>query len=201
MNRIGMMIDVSHISDQAFYQVIALSKTPVIASHSSLRRFTPGFERNMDEPMVKVLAQKGGVIMINFGSGFLSAEARQWRDQLSMARNRLIQEEGDASPKLATFEEDYTARHPYPFSTLAQVLDHIDYVANLVGIDYVGLGSDFDGVGNTLPEGLKDVSMYPLLIQGLLDRGYAEDGIKKILGGNLLRVWKAVEDFAASNAP
>lgn len=199
MNRIGMMIDVSHISDQAFYQVIALSKTPVIASHSSLRRFTPGFERNMDEPMVKALAEKGGVIMINFGSGFVSPEARQWRDQLTMARNRLIQEEGDTSPKLATFEQDYTAQHPYPFSTLAKVLDHIDYVVNLVGIDYVGLGSDFDGVGNTLPEGLKDVSMYPHLVQGLLDRGYAEDGIKKILGGNLLRVWKSVEDFAASN--
>ncbi len=197
MNNIGMLIDISHVSDDAFYQVIELTQAPVIASHSSLRKFTPGFERNMNDDMVKKLGENGGVIMINFGSGFVTKEARQWRAGMSQARNQIIKTEGADSPKLANFEATYREENPYPYSTLSEVLDHIDHVVNLIGIDHVGIGSDYDGVGDSLPEGLKDVSDFPNLVQGLMDRDYSESDIKKILSGNILRVWSEVETFAA----
>lgn len=191
MNRLGMMIDISHVSDQAFYQVIELSKTPVIASHSSLRAFVPGFERNMDDAMVKALAKNGGVIQINFGSSFVVSQANQWGLQFKAALA--------AAPKGTdekSFRAAYLKQYPYPFANVDTVLDHIDYVTKLVGVDYVGIGSDYDGVGDSLPEGLKDVSTYPNLIAGLLRRGYSEADIEKILSGNLLRVWRAVEAHA-----
>ncbi|MFC3092689.1 membrane dipeptidase [Alteromonas sediminis] len=196
MNDIGMIIDISHVSDAAFYQVMELTEAPVIASHSSMRKFTPGFERNMDDDMIRALAKNNGVIMINFGSGFVTREARVWRDQYSAARKALIEKEGEDSPKVATFDEDYKKTNPYPFSTLEEVLDHIDHVVDVVGIDYVGIGSDYDGVGDSLPTGLKDVSTFPNLIQGLLDRKYSEADIKKILNENVLRVWRDVERYA-----
>lgn len=196
MNNIGIMIDISHVSDAAFYQVLGLTKVPVIASHSSMRKFTPGFERNMDDDMLKALAENGGVIMINFGSGFVSPVARLWRDKMGEQRQALIDEFGQDSEQVADFNKEYLAQNPYPFSTLAMVLDHIDHVVNTVGIDYVGIGSDYDGVGDSLPEGLKDVSTFPNLIQGLLDRGYSEANIEKLLSGNVLRVWRAAEQFA-----
>ncbi len=199
MNNIGMLIDISHVSDKAFYQVLELSKTPVIASHSSLRKFTPGFERNMNDDMIKALADNGGVIMINFGSGFVTKEARQWRDGLAKAQNALIEKEGKDSDKLAEFEAIYRKENPYPYSTIGEVLDHIDHVVKLVGIEHVGLGSDFDGVGDSLPIGLKDVSYFPHLVQGLLNRNYTEADIQKILSGNVLRVWKQVENYADKN--
>ncbi|MCU7555518.1 dipeptidase [Alteromonas sp. ASW11-19] len=199
MNNIGMLIDISHVSDDAFYQVIELTKAPVIASHSSLRKFTPGFERNMNDDMVKKLGENGGVIMINFGSGFVTKEARQWRAGMSQARNQIIKTEGADSPKLENFEATYREQNPYPYSTLSEVLDHIDHVVNLIGIDHVGIGSDYDGVGDSLPEGLKDVSDFPNLVQGLMDRDYSESDIKKILSGNILRVWSEVEDYASKS--
>ena len=197
MNNIGIMIDISHVSDAAFYQVLEITEVPVIASHSSMRKFTPGFERNMDDEMLKALAQNGGVIMINFGSGFVSPVARLWRDRMGEQRQALIDQFGEDSEQVATFNQEYKKQNPYPFSTLEMVLDHIDHVAKTVGIDYVGIGSDYDGVGDSLPEGLKDVSTFPNLIQGLLDRGYNESDIEKILSGNVLRVWRAAEDYAA----
>lgn len=197
MNNIGIMIDISHVSDAAFYQVLEITKVPVIASHSSMRKFTPGFERNMDDEMLKALAQNGGVIMINFGSGFVSPVARLWRDRMGEQRQALIDQFGEDSEQVATFNQEYKKQNPYPFSTLEMVLDHIDHVAKTVGIDYVGIGSDYDGVGDSLPEGLKDVSTFPNLIQGLLDRGYNESDIEKILSGNVLRVWRSAEDYAA----
>ncbi|BBN80139.1 dipeptidase [Pseudoalteromonas sp. A25] len=180
MNKIGMLIDVSHISDAAFYQVMELSKVPVIASHSSLRKYTPGFERNMDDDMLKALKKNGGVIQINFGSSFVTSSARNWYDQRNKADQR----------------EKYIKENPFPYATLEQVLDHIDHVVKLIGIDHVGIGSDYDGVGDSLPVGLKDVSSYPNLVQGLLDRGYSEGQIKKILSGNTLRVWRQAEEYA-----
>ena len=192
MNQIGMMIDISHVSDDAFYQVIALSKAPVIASHSSLRKFTPGFERNMDDDMLRALAKNGGVIQINFGSSFINQQARDWYDNLKkQATEKKL--EGDQA---RAFGEQYREQNQFPFATLDDVLDHIDYVVNLIGIDHVGIGSDYDGVGDSLPEGLKDVSTYPNLIQGLLDRGYSQADIKKILNENTLRVWREVERIA-----
>ncbi|MCP3705112.1 MAG: membrane dipeptidase [Alteromonas sp.] len=199
MNNIGIMLDISHVSDDAFYQVIELTKVPVIASHSSLRRFTPGFERNMDDEMIKKLGENGGVIMINFGSSFVSKEAGKWRSGLAAARKALVEKEGEDSPKLENFEENYRKEVPYPYSTLDEVLDHIDHVVKLIGVDHVGIGSDYDGVGDSLPIGLKDVASFPNLVQGLLDRGYSRTDIEKILSGNLLRVWQQVEDYAKAH--
>lgn len=167
MNRVGIMVDISHVSDSAFYQVIKLTKVPVIASHSSCRHFTPGMERNMSDEMIKVLAENGGVIHINFGSFFL--------------------EEGWSEKR----EADSTH-----VTTVKQVADHIDHTVNLVGIDHVGFGSDFDGVSN-LPVGLSDASMMPNLIEELLKRGYSDDDIRKICYQNTFRVWRAVENYAA----
>ena len=200
MNNIGIMLDISHVSDDAFYQVIELTKVPVIASHSSLRRFTPGFERNMDDEMIKKLGENGGVIMINFGSSFVSKEAGKWRSGLAAARKALVEKEGEDSPKLENFEESYRKKVPYPYSTLDEVLDHIDHVVKLIGVDHVGIGSDYDGVGDSLPIGLKDVASFPNLVQGLLDRGYSRSDIEKILSGNLLRVWQQVEEYAEEHA-
>lgn len=191
MNNIGMMIDISHVSDAAFYQVMQLSKVPVIASHSSLRSYTPGFERNMDDDMIKALAKNGGVVQINFGSSFVTMMANQY----GALRKAAAKQAGVADDE--AFELEFRKKHPYPFATLDTVLDHIDHVVKLVGINYVGIGSDYDGVGDSLPIGLKDVASYPNLIEGLLKRGYSEADIEKILSGNLLRVWREVEQYAA----
>ena len=196
MNNIGMLIDVSHISDDAFYQVMELSNTPVIASHSSLRKYTPGFERNMNDDMLLALKKNGGVIQINFGSSFVTAKAGTWGKQLK-SKKEAVKKDGTKLSK--DFDAMYRAKNPYPFASLEQVLDHIDHVVKLIGIDHVGIGSDYDGVGDSLPIGLKDVSSYPNLVQGLMDRGYSDSDIKKILSGNTLRVWKQAEQYAKSH--
>jgi len=204
MNRLGIMVDITHVSDDAFWQVMEICAVPAIASHSSARHFTPGFERNMDDEMIQRLAENGGIIQINFGSTFLTEVAnkygtRRWQetDEFVAANPQL-----DASEARALFRQQYEAEHgPFPYATLDDVLDHFDHVVALAGVDHVGIGSDFDGVGDSLPTGLKDVADYPNLIEGLLRRGYSEQDIRKILGENLLRVWDAVEEYAASFRP
>ena len=163
MNKQGVMIDISHVSDAAFYEVLRLTKTPVIASHSSLRHFVPGFERNVSDDMLRELAKNEGVIQICFGSEFI-AEKKKY-------------------PKLVV--------------TVQDVADHIDRVKNLVGIEHVGIGSDYDGWRN-FPVGLEDTSTYPNLIEELLKRNYSKEEIKQIFGGNLLRVWRKVKKFSES---
>jgi membrane dipeptidase len=196
MNKLGIIVDISHVSDDAFYQAVEISQAPVFASHSSIRKFTPGFERNMDDEMIKKLAEHDGVIMINFGSGFVSGIARQWRDERTKQAADLAKVFGSDSQEVKDFIAKYNESSPYPFATLETVLDHIDHVVQLVGVEHVGIGSDYDGVGDSLPIGLKDVSTFPNLIKGLLDRGYSEEDIKLILSGNALRVWKKVEEYA-----
>lgn len=199
MNRLGIMIDVAHISDDTFHQVMDLTRTPVIASHSSARHFLPGFERNMSDAMIEKLAKNGGVIMINFGSTFISQKSREVGDKRWAAARKFAEENkvefGD--PKLKKFMDDLTAKEPFPYANISEVADHIEHVVELVGIDHVGFGSDFDGVGDTLPTGLKDASMYPALIRALLERGYSDEDIEKICSGNVFRVWRAVEEYAA----
>lgn len=198
MNRLGTMIDVSHITDEAFDQVMRLSVAPVIASHSSCRHFTPGWERNMSDEMIRRLADGGGVIQINFGSSFLNDEYRLGREA---AREQVqAQLDGEGIP-LDSDEgrealDAYMQQHPLRHADVSEVADHIDHVVKLVGVEYVGLGSDFDGVGDSLPTGLGDVSGYPNLIRVLLDRGYSEDEVALICSGNLLRVWSEVERIA-----
>ena len=201
MNNVGIMIDISHVNDEAFYQAIELSKTPVIASHSSLRHFTPGFQRNVDDAMLNKLAKKGGVIQINFGSNFISQRPRDYINKMNNFLDLTFgqKREGVSEQDITEARKEFFTKNPYPFATLDEVIDHFVRVINLVGIDHVGIGSDYDGVGDTLPIGLKDVSTYPKLIQGLLERGYSREDIEKILGGNLIRVWKEVEEYAERN--
>lgn len=199
MNDIGMMIDISHVSDAAFEQVLELTRAPVIASHSSLRHFTPGWERNMSDEMVAAMKENGGVVQVNFGSAFLREDAYKQGTAYWNARGAHMAEhelEG-GSEEMAAWEEAYWAGKTKLYADVTDVADHIDRVVELAGIDHVGLGSDFDGVGDSLPAGLKDVSQYPNLIAVLLERGYSEQDIEKICGGNLMRVWREVERLAA----
>jgi membrane dipeptidase len=197
MNRLGIMVDISHVSDAAFFDVLAVSKAPLIATHSSARHFTPDWERNMSDAMIRALAAKGGVIQINIGSTFLTQQARQWSIDLSEAKKVAKSGVDAAAWDEEVFDQRYRDIHPYPYATLDDVLDHIDWVVSLVGVEHVGIGTDFDGVGDSLPVGFKDVSGYPNLIQGLLARGYTESDIAKILAGNTLRVWREVERVAS----
>ncbi len=201
MNRVGIMVDISHVSDQSFYDVMDLTKVPVIASHSSCRRFTPGFERNMSDTMIKRLGENGGVIQINFGSSFLDKKVA---DEINASRKKLrviMQEKGlefgdEGSMKVI---EQFQKENPVLLSDVEMVANHIDNVVKVAGINHVGIGSDFDGVGDTLPTGLKDVSQYPNLIYVLLKRGYSDEDIAKICYKNVFRVWRAVDNFAASH--
>jgi len=200
MNRLGIIVDVSHVSDDAFWQIMEVSTVPAIASHSSARHFTPGFERNMSDEMIVALADNGGVIQINFGSTFISEEAQVYSKARTEARKLYAADNPDftMADLYRKFPAIYEEEHgPLPYASVDDVIDHIDHVVSLTSIDHVGIGSDFDGVGDSLPVGLKDVAAYPNLVQGLLDRGYSEEDIQKILGENLLRVWQAVEDYAA----
>jgi membrane dipeptidase len=201
MNRLGIMVDISHVSDAAFWDVMDVTSAPAIASHSSARHFTPGWERNIADDMIVRLAENGGVVMINYGSAFLTQNAQDYGNAKRAAATAYMEEhELEFSEEaMNKFNEAYEAEHgTYPYATLDETLDHFDHVRNLVGIDHLGIGSDYDGVGDSLPVGLKDVSSYPTLIEGLLGRGYSEEDIRKVLGGNLLRVWRKVEAAAES---
>jgi len=195
MNRLGMMIDVSHLTDDAVNQILELSAAPVIASHSSCRKFTPGWERNLSDDLIRRLAEKGGVVQINFGSGFVDDAYRlKWLARYENLESYFEEHEIDPeSEEGKAYSTEFRRNHPIERSTVERVADHIDHVVELVGVEYVGLGSDFDGLGDSLPEGLRDVSQYPNLIGVLLDRGYTEEEIELICSGNLLRVWGAVE--------
>jgi membrane dipeptidase len=198
MNRVGIIVDVSHISDDAFYQVMELTKAPVLATHSSCRHFTPGFERNMSDDMIRKLAENGGVIMINFGSSFLSDDYRK-KEDVVRDEIRAYMREHDLSygdPKVEEYAQAVRKRHDFRNVDVSVVADHIDHVVRLVGIHHVGLGSDFDGVGPSLPIGLEDASKYPNLLYLLLKRGYSDDDIRKICGENALRVWSKVEEVS-----
>ena len=202
MNRKGVMIDVSHLSDEAFWQVLELSSVPVIASHSSARAFTPGWERNMSDEMIKALAAKGGVIQINFGSSFLTQEAREWYDTMDEAREAYLEKNGfdEHGDEAEAFADTWREKHPLPFADLGDVVANFQHVIGLVGVEHVGIGSDFDGVGDSLPDGMKDVSDYPNLIAEFLRLEYSFEDIAAIMGGNLMRVWEAAETYARGAA-
>lgn len=199
LNDLGVMVDTSHISDEAFWDAIETSVVPMIASHSATRRLVPGFERNIADDMIVALAKKGGVVQVNFGSTFVSVPAHEW----SLARDREIERLvgiGKLVREPATivaFDASYRGDHPFPYAGIDAVLDHIEHVIRVAGVEHVGLGSDFDGVGDTLPRGLEDVSGYPNLIAGLMARGYSQREIRLVLGENLLRVWEKIERYAS----
>ena len=198
MNKVGIMVDISHVSDSTFWQVMEITAAPCIASHSSCRKYTPGFERNMNDEMIRRMAQNGGVIQINFGTDFLdgalSAQNNHKQEELRalLAKEGLEYDSPDAAPLIEQFRKD----NPTLFADVQLVADHIGHVVELAGIDHVGLGSDFDGVGDSLPTGLKDVSQYPNLVYELLRRGYSEEDIAKVCYKNVWRVWQEVEQVA-----
>ena len=196
VNRLGMIIDASHISDETFYQIIELSRSPLVATHSSCRHFIPKFERNMSDEMIKLLAEKGGVIQINFGAMFISNKVRQQWADLQKSMDEYIENHNLKGQEKEDYTEQFKQEHPLRKVHVSEVAWHIEHVIELVGIDYVGLGSDFDGVGGNLPEGLEDASCYPNLLYELLKNGRTEEDIEKICSGNFLRVWSQVEQVA-----
>lgn len=199
MNRLGIMVDVSHLGDASALEAIRLSKVPVIASHSAFRHFTPGFERNISDEIAKAVAARGGVVQVPFGTAFINPDSAadlqaQFRARVAFdQRNIELKAQGKPQEDRAAFEKAWEEAHPVRSSTLAQVLDQIDYGVKLLGVDHVGIGSDFDGVGGELANELKTVADFPNLVAGLQARGYSDADIRKILGGNLLRAWAAIE--------
>ena len=192
MNRLGMLIDVSHISDKAFWDVLEVSQAPVFASHSCVRSICSA-PRNMSDDMIKALAKKRGVIQITFYSGFLDEGIKQKSEEI---RKKVAPETKKLREKYKDNQKGFWdeviklwKKYAPPPPPIEKLIDHIDHVVKLVGVDYVGLGSDFDGAGS-FPRGLEDVSGFPLITYHLLKRGYSETDIKKILGGNFLRVFE-----------
>lgn len=198
MNRLGIFVDVSHLSDDAITQVTALSKAPVIASHSSCRKFTPGWERNISDELIKKVAATGGVVQINFGSTFISDEARKSWNAVREIVNAELKDKGlERGTKLGDEHvKAFYEKNKGKYATVEDVADHVEHVIKLVGVAHVGLGSDYDGVGDSLPVGLKDVSQYPNLFRVLLERGHSEEDIKKIAGENVLLAWQRMEEVS-----
>ncbi|WP_202842992.1 dipeptidase [Luteimonas saliphila] len=199
MNRLGIMVDVSHVSDAAAAQAIELSTVPVIASHSAFRHFTPGFERNISDELARAIADRGGVVQVPFGTAFVNPQAAtdmqaRFRARAEFdRRNAELAAAGKPTEDAAAFEAAWERDHPTPSTPLSAVLDQIDHGVKLMGVDHVGIGSDFDGVGGELADGLRSVADFPNLVAGLQARGYSDGDIRKVLGENLLRVWREVE--------
>ncbi len=194
MNRLGMMVDISHVSVDTMRDVLRVSHAPVIASHSSAYALT-AVQRNVPDEILTGVAEKGGVVMVNFYPGFLTDEGvvleqSFYRYKEELDKNNTLTDE-DINRNL----QEWFEAQVQPVCSLERVVDHIDHIVNVAGIDAVGLGSDFDGITST-PTHLEDVSYYPYITQELLNRGYGEEDIHKILGKNLLRVFRIVEEMA-----
>jgi len=200
MNRLGMMIDISHVSDKTFYDAIEVSRAPVMASHSSVRALCD-IPRNMSDDMLRALAKNGGVIFINFSVAYLEPKANQVFAGYQAQRDREIADmmtQQAGNPKRYELKRAIQQRYRrmLPPVDYKAALRHIDHVAKLVGPDHVGLGSDFDGISGMVPAGLEDVSKFPVLARGLIEMGYSDADIRKIMGENLLRVMQRNEEAA-----
>ena len=199
MNRLGMMLDISHVSDQTFYDVIATTQAPVIASHSSARTLT-NHARNMTDDMLRAVTKNGGVVQVNFFPAFIDENFRKAYAAQAKERDAAIAavaaQYKDADPATRYRMQDnagkeWAAKIPRP--PFKSLMDHIDHIAKVAGVDHVGLGSDFDGVSGATPQGIDSAADLPKITQALLDRGYSADDIRKILGGNVLRVFREAE--------
>ncbi len=199
MNHLGMLVDISHVADKTFYDTIAVTKAPVIASHSSARALT-NHPRNMTDDMLRAVAKNGGVVQVNFYNAFIDEDYRKAAEAQTKDRDAAIKtydDEMKAAGKTVTYldndriEREWAAKIPRP--PFKSLIDHIDHIAKVAGADHVGLGSDFDGVSGATPQGIDSAVDLPKITQALLDRGYSADDIRKILGGNLLRVFREAE--------
>ncbi len=217
MNRLGMMVDISHVSDRTFYRTLVITRAPVIASHSSARALCD-HPRNMTDDMLRAVANsggpgsKGGVVQVNFFSGFISQPYRDAAKAQKPEADKAVQalkdkykDEGKEAPaaEIEKLQRQFADRIPRP--PLSMLIDHIDHIAKIAGVDHVGLGSDFDGVSGQLPEGLDSPADLPKITAALMQRGYSPEDCRKILGGNLLRVFREVEqvskELQAENRP
>lgn len=196
MNRLGMMIDVSHASDEVFYQIMELSRAPVVATHSACRHFTPGWHRNMSDEMIRLLAEKGGIMQVNFGSMFVNTAVNHQAEVLRQEIRRYVETNELQGQERSRYIEQRWEQEKFDKAHVRDVAANIRHAVTLAGVAHVGLGSDFDGVSQ-VPEGLEDVSCYPNLICELLEMGYGDADIRKIAGENFLRVWAAVDRAAA----
>jgi membrane dipeptidase len=202
MNRIGMIVDISHVSDKTFYDALEVSKAPIFASHSSCRALSPA-PRNMTDEMITALGKKHGVVQINFACDFLNpevfAENEKTRAETTKLRDELMKKyAADPDGLQKAFKEARAGSPPTKRATLADVVKHIDHVVQIAGIDSVGLGSDFDGI-DCAPEGLDSVDKWPNLTRALLEEGYTAPEIRKIYGENFLRLFTEVERVAKSS--
>lgn len=208
MNRLGMMVDISHVSDQTFFRTLVISRAPVIASHSDARALCDS-PRNMTDDMLRAVARsggpdsKGGVIQVNFYSGFLSQAYRNAQKAMEPEMDKAVQAlkdkaQADGKPvpyaEIEKLQRQYGDRIPRP--PFSVIIDHIDHIAKVAGVDHVGIGSDFDGISGQLPEGMDSAADLPKITEALMARGYSAEDCRKILGGNLLRVFREVEQVS-----
>jgi membrane dipeptidase len=193
LNHLGIMIDISHSTDSTVSQVIRLSEAPIIASHSSCRYFVPGFERNLPDDLIKSIAKKKGVVMVNFCAQFLDSVCLKNTIEVVnlLISKKFSYDSKEGNDLIVEFEKTHKL-----LSDSKQLVDHIEHIIKVAGIDFVGFGSDFDGIGPLKPSDVLDVSGYPVIVFELLKRGYSEKDIKKILSGNFLRVWNDVIEIA-----
>jgi membrane dipeptidase len=204
MNRLGMMVDISHVSDKTFYDVLSVTQAPAIASHSDLRAICD-IPRNMTDDMLRALAKNGGVVFINFNVPYLDKAAYDVFDPLRSVRDaeiaQMMQKNRNNPERFAmkrAIQKKY--RDKLPKVDIKQLLRHVDHAVKVMGADHVGMGSDFDGISGMAPEGMEDVSKYPNLVKGLIELGYSDTDIRKIMGQNMLRVMRANEAVAKKMA-